>query len=82
MPFWKATSVRNFRTSNLCCFVERHFSCTVESVFLVNFFKKVTVVFLFYDVVSGSEITSRNKIEQIFGKRYDVHINFDYIMTK
>ena len=46
-------------------------------------------VHLSYDVASGSEITSCNKIDKplvlyiiIFGKRFDVHNNVAYIMTK
>ena len=41
---------------------------------------------LSYDVASGSELTLCNKIDssglQIYEKRYDVHINVAYIMTK
>ena len=45
---------------------------------------------LSYDIASGSEITPCNKIDkplvssglQIFGKRFDVHNNVVYIMTK
>ena len=43
---------------------------------------------LSYDVASWSEITPCNKIDkttsglQIYGKRYDVHNNVAYMMTK
>ena len=45
-------------------------------------------IFLLYDVASGSEITSCNKIDKplvvyrFSGKRYDVHHNVAHIMTK
>ena len=35
-----------------------------------------------YDFSSGSEITSCTSGLQMFGKRYDVHNNVVYIMTK
>ena len=55
----------------------------IRLIFLIN----LTVWFgiLSYDVASGSEITPCNKSSsglQIFGKRYNVHDNAAYIMTK
>ena len=47
---------------------------------------KAVIFYHNYDVASGSEITPCNKICKlglsIFGKRYDVHDNVAYIMTK
>ena len=51
--------------------------------------KRAVYLTLSYDVASGSEITPCNKISikttsglSIYGKRYDVHNNVAYIMTK
>ena len=55
---------------------------------LVCCFDNLYNCYLSFDVASGSEITSCNKIDKprvvyrFFGKRYDVHYNVAYIMTK
>ena len=57
-----------------------HLEFPVYKEFIVSPFK----IGLSYDVASGSEITPCNKIDKplVYGKRYNVHNNVAYIMTK